>query len=91
MNYNSKFWGFDLRAPHPERAFISNYQKLGYMTPQGLVLLKPVKQAEYYSFSKTGDASSDLVLQPDVPTPLLDDALAYYQGATHWRDWMRAQ
>ncbi len=82
MQYDSKFWGADALRNPPHRAFISNYQQLGYLTDEHLVVLKPVKRVDFYRKEASG-------FVPDAaPKPaLLNDALSYYQNATHWREW----
>ncbi len=91
MKYESHFYGVDLMRVHPERAFISNYQKLGYMTPAGLVIIKPVKQAEYYVRTHDADGDDFTLSHDPVPAEMLSDALAYYQGAAQWRIWNKQE
>jgi len=80
-SYTTRFFGQDLLDPgtaKPERAFISNYQKLGLLGPKELVILKPRQEYSLYSADlKTGD----LAPVPDLG-PWLDDAAAYYQAAS---------
>ncbi|MCB1136907.1 MAG: LTA synthase family protein, partial [Chlamydiia bacterium] len=45
LSYDSRFFGQNLLEQSPQRAFIANYQKLGYLTPDRLTILKPVKDA----------------------------------------------
>lgn len=85
MSYESKFYGKDLMREKPERAFISNYQQLGYITDDGLVILKPVDEASFY----IKDESGQYTLQKDMDKAMLDDAVGYYQGASQWRTWSR--
>lgn len=82
VSYQSQFYGKDLMKEKPERAFISNYQKLGYLTPEGLVILKPIQQAQFYK--RDGD---DFRAQAQVPETLMNEAVAYYQGASQWKSW----
>jgi phosphoglycerol transferase MdoB-like AlkP superfamily enzyme len=84
MHYESKFWGQDAVRNPPNRAFISNYQKLGYLTNNGLTVLKPVKQVDFYR--KTSEGFSKQT-SPDAES--LRDALSYYQSANHWQNWQR--
>ena len=49
-SYDSRFYGVDLMVTKPGRAFISNYQKLGYLKEDGLVILSPVRQSAFYLF-----------------------------------------
>ena len=61
----------------PWRAFISNYQSLGYYKDDRLVVLKPGKRVESYRV--------DPLTYETVPAPLdprlRDEAIAYYQTA----------
>lgn len=84
MSYDSRFYGQDLTKAKPGRAFISNYQKLGYLTKDGLIILKPVRVSEYYT--RKGD---DFTLAAAPPPGMLDRAIAYFQGAAQWKTWSR--
>lgn len=61
----------------PERAFISNYQQLGYYKNNMLIALSPKKKAEAYKI--------DPLTFDETPTnlddQLLNEAIAYYQTA----------
>lgn len=62
----------------PERAFISNYQSLGYYKNDTLVVLSPKQKVEAYkidpvSFEATSSQMSD---------SLVNEAIAYYQTAS---------
>ena len=59
-----------------ERAFISTYQKLGYIQDDKLLVLGPKKEADYFSFVRKDGATAVLKPQAD----LLMDALGYIQG-----------
>ena len=84
MQYESRFYGRDILNNKGEgRAFISNYQQLGYMTDDRLVVLKPVKQKAF--FKRDGAKLSATEDEPD----LLNEALGYYQSATYWKTWNR--
>jgi len=86
VSYESRFYGQDVldKKQDEERAFISNYQQLGYINQDSLVVLKPVKNVTYYKRGGTGR------FEESVANPsLLDEALSYYQSATHWKDWSR--
>lgn len=85
IDYDSRFYGVDLMKVKPDRAFISNYQSLGYLTKDGLVVLKPGRQAKFL----TADGKGDYTPQETVPTALLDEAIGYYQGASKWKEWSR--
>lgn len=84
ISYESRFYGQDLMKNKPERAFISNYQQLGYLTKEGLVILKPVRQSKYYKNTADG-----FVPGGDAPADMMDAAIAYYQGASKWKEWSK--
>jgi hypothetical protein len=56
-----------------ERAFISTYQKIGYIQDDKLLVLGSKKEADYFSFDRKNGAT--VVLKPQEN--LLIDALAY--------------
>src|SRR5574340_51449 len=58
------------------RAFISNYQELGYLKGDRLVVLGPKQRVDIYAIDADGNATSA------APDPRLrDEAVAYYQTA----------
>ena len=58
------------------RAFISNYQELGYLKADRLVVLGPKKRIDTYAIDADGNAT------PAATDPRLrDEAVAYYQTA----------
>lgn len=58
------------------RAFISNYQELGYLKADTLVVLGPKQRVDTFHIDASGEAS------PAAPDPRLrDEAVAYYQTA----------
>lgn len=80
-NYTSRFLGRDaLRASAaPDRAFLSNYQKLGLLTDVHLAALKPVALSEYFLCDRA-DGKLTEVLPP--PLSAVTDAIAYFQCAS---------
>ena len=80
LPYAGRFVGADALSPgYQPRAFISNYQKVAVLRPDGLLtVLKPVRQvAQFRADLATG------VLTP-LPAPDADaaaEAIQYYQGA----------
>lgn len=82
MNYRSRFYGADIFRLEPgrERAFVGNYQRLGYLREDRLVELSPRRKLQSVKpdFEKNG-------LQPELPPDeaLADDAIAYYQSASY--------
>ncbi len=80
LNYTSKFLGQDIFTikPGKERAFISTYQGLGYLTSSRLVIQSPVRVIEeYIPDFITGDAEKTMVTDS-----LRKIAIAYYQCAS---------
>ena len=75
---------FEAAARHqPERAFISNYQQLGYYKNNTLIALSPKKKTEAYKIDPlTFDETPT-----DVDPTMLNEAIAYYQTAN--RDFKR--
>jgi len=62
----------------PPRAFISNYQNLGYYKKDQLIVLKPKRRVEAYRVDP-------MTLESTPITPdriLVDEAIAYYQTAS---------
>jgi phosphoglycerol transferase MdoB-like AlkP superfamily enzyme len=59
-----------------ERAFISNYQELGYLKNDHLIVLGPKKRVDYFSIDANGDATAGA-----ADEKLRDEAIAYYQSA----------
>jgi len=68
---------FELPAP-PARAFVSNYQSLGYLRDDTLVVLSPGRKVETFRV--------DPLTFETMPTSLdrtrADEAIAYYQTAS---------
>lgn len=65
-------------GPPLERAFISNYQELGYLRDGILTVLHPGKRVESYRIDPLTLASTPAAIDP----ALLDEATAYYQTAS---------
>ena len=79
LPYAGRFVGADVLAPgYRPRAFISNYQKVAVLRPDGLLtVLKPVRQVAQFR--------ADLATGTLVPLTSLDadaaaEAIQYYQG-----------
>jgi len=80
LPYAGRFFGADaLASGYQPRAFISNYQKVAVLRPDGLLtVLKPVRQVAQFR--------ADLATGTLVPTTAPDaaaaaEAIQYYQGA----------
>jgi arylsulfatase A-like enzyme len=82
MSYTSRFYGQDLFALEPgrERAFIGNYQKLGYLKHDQLIELGPKRSVVAVRPEYTSDRE-----QPEIPVDpaLVDEAIRYYQTASY--------
>lgn len=75
---DNHFFGKSLFEQRPEnrRAFISNYQELGYLKADRLVVLGPKQRVDTFRIDPNGEAS------PAAPdSRLRDEAVAYYQSA----------
>jgi len=80
FDYYSKFFGRDvLRAPpESDRAFVANYQTLGFLRGDRLVLLHPKRKSEVFRV----DADKNIVA-PVEDARLLEEAIAFYAAASH--------
>ncbi len=78
---SQQFFGqsiFEAERMHlPARAFISNYQELGYYRGDTLIVLSPKKKVQAYHVNPLSLESTPGVAQPKV----LKEAIAYYQMA----------
>ncbi|QVW34760.1 sulfatase-like hydrolase/transferase [Geobacter sulfurreducens] len=81
MSYTTDFLGHDIlkAANRPERAFISTYQKLGYIEGDRLLILSPQKGVGVVRFDRRSGATEPLPMDER----LLQEALAWYQGANY--------
>jgi phosphoglycerol transferase MdoB-like AlkP superfamily enzyme len=80
-SYTTKFMGKDiLNGDQGEgRAFISTYQKLGFIEGNKLLVLGPKKEASFYTFNRQDGKTTETA--PDER--LLLDGLGYYQGTDY--------
>ncbi len=80
LAYDSRFFGYDLFALEPgrERAFISTYQTLGLLRDGKLVVL-PIKGAPRV---EDGPTHVPVRAQGLNDARLVDEAIAWYQGAS---------
>jgi phosphoglycerol transferase MdoB-like AlkP superfamily enzyme len=78
MSYRSRFFGRDVFKSAPERAFISTYQKLGYLTGDRLLVAGPKKRLDSYVVTRAdGSAVEIKPREQDIA-----DMLSYFQGAS---------
>jgi phosphoglycerol transferase MdoB-like AlkP superfamily enzyme len=77
---NEQFFGRSLfrKGTAPERAFISNYQELGYLKNGILTVLLPKQRVESYRVDPKTYATTPAEIDPR----LLNEAIAYYQTAS---------
>jgi len=81
FNYTSSFVGRDILdedAGSP-RAFISTYEKLGFLKDDKLLVLSPKKEVSFYTCNLLEGKTSEIPLQEAY----LQDALGYYQGTNY--------
>jgi phosphoglycerol transferase MdoB-like AlkP superfamily enzyme len=80
-SYKTKFFGKDIlkMTPEEERAFISNYQKLGYIKNDRLSILSPQQKITHYKINaQTGEMKVE-VTDPEIE----NEAIIYYQSANY--------
>jgi phosphoglycerol transferase MdoB-like AlkP superfamily enzyme len=79
--YQSKFMGYDMFQLEAgrERAFISTYQKMGFIKNNKLVILGPKKTAEVFQPNFTTGAATKL----PADSALIKEAISWYQGASY--------
>ena len=77
MSERARFMGRSVLHAYPDagRAFIATYQKLGYLTPDQLIILSPGNKIEDWHLNKQQELTTP-VAQPD---PLVNRAIGAYQ------------
>jgi len=80
-SYESKFFGEPISEFPTDynRAFISNYQKLGYFKNDNLVVLEPKRQIYTYEFF----ADNNCLIEIKDNNNLTFEAVSYYQSASY--------
>lgn len=80
-NYESKFFGKDIlkMKPEDERAFIANYQKLGYIKNDRLTILSPQQKVTSYIINRSSGAIEPQAIDEEV----VNEAVTYYQSASY--------
>ena len=80
VNYDSKFFGRDIfRVQNGEKwAFISTYEKLGYMRNGHLIILSPQKKVEQFKVSENNEQTPE-----KIDEKLKEEAIAFYQTASY--------
>lgn len=81
MSYRTKFFGKDILKMNAsqERAFISTYQKLGFIKDDTLLVMGPQKYIVCYAFDRKDGTTR--IAKPRES--LVSDALSYYQGGSY--------
>ncbi len=79
--YESRFYGQDILKMDAEngRALVGNYQKLGLVRGDRVAILSPQQGSSHYRFRH--GTESQTAADPD--RELLDEAIVYYQTASH--------
>ncbi|MEI6677516.1 MAG: sulfatase-like hydrolase/transferase [Mariniphaga sp.] len=79
--YESKFFGKDIlkMKPEDERAFIANYQRLGFIKNNRLTILSPQQKVTSYKI----DRHSGAIERQTADEESLNDAVTYYQSASY--------
>ena len=77
----TRFMGRSVLHAYPDagRAFIATYQKLGYLTPDRLVILSPGRKIENWQLN----AQQEIVAPAGKPGTEVTRAIAAYQEAAH--------
>jgi phosphoglycerol transferase MdoB-like AlkP superfamily enzyme len=80
FDYYSKFFGRDVLAspPQSDRAFVANYQALGYLRGDRLALLYPKRKTEVFRVDARW-SPVEAVNDPDT----LREAIAFYSAASY--------
>jgi phosphoglycerol transferase MdoB-like AlkP superfamily enzyme len=80
FDYYSKFLGRDVlhSPPESDRAFVANYQTLGYLKGDEMVVLQPKRTTEFRSLLGEARAAG-----AGVDARLRREAIAFYQVASH--------
>ena len=79
--YDSKFYGRDIEKikQKDERALIGNYQKLGLLKKDKVMVLGTVKTAHFYQWKKDKNTLKPLPMD----TNFLSETISYYQTADY--------
>ncbi len=76
ISYESKFFGNDILTKQHHNAFISTFQKLGYIEDNKLVVLSPMKLVQTYGLS-----DNIITSEVDNEQAIVNRAINYYQSA----------
>jgi phosphoglycerol transferase MdoB-like AlkP superfamily enzyme len=80
FDYYTKFFGRDMLAapPDSDRAFVANYQTLGYLKGGRMALLHPRHKTEVFRVDERMN-----IVAPMKDDELLHEAIAFYSAASH--------
>jgi len=80
FSYYSKFFGRDVlhSDPSTDRAFVANYQTLGYLKDDRMIVLQPGKKIDMQRLTGSGP-----VPMGGVDPALARDAIAFYEAASY--------
>ena len=80
FDYYSKFFGRDVlnSPPGTDRAFVANYQTLGYLTRDRMALLHPRRKTEVFRVDR-----DKTILEPVTDAQVLREAIAFYSAASY--------
>jgi len=80
FDYYSKFLGRDVlrEPPSSDRAFVANYQTLGYLRDGKIAVLQPRRRAQVFLLDAQGRQGAE-TSDPE----LVREAIAWYQVASH--------
>ena len=92
FNYTSKFIGQDvLKEGYQPRAYIATYQDLGYLTPEKLTIISPVRKMVQYDLQKESEQPSQAyplyykqVKVNEVNKEQADACISTYQATSQW-------
>ncbi len=84
FSYSSKFFGYDIfKLPKgKERAFISTYQALGYISHDSLAILLPKRKSEILVVNANDDSTTS-IKSPSQTTRVMKEAISWYQTASY--------
>jgi phosphoglycerol transferase MdoB-like AlkP superfamily enzyme len=80
FTYYTKFFGRDMLRSPPEsdRAFVANYQTLGYLRGERMVLLQPKRKAEVFRIDRAMN-----IIEPVDDPKILREAISFYSVAAY--------
>ena len=92
FSYTSKFIGQDvLKEGYQPRAYIATYQDLGYLTPDKLTIISPLRKTTQYSLHKEAEQPSqeyplfyEQVKENNLNKEQADACIGTYQATAEW-------